>query len=549
MKRWKDPFPPTPEGFHDRVEQTLRGLEDVHMDKKRYKKLTALLVAALIALLAVGAAALMAGNARFKQALTDGGADEVAALVQEARVSSTGDADGFALSIDEIIWEDDLLYFSYTASVPDDGNRYLMALYTPQINGEPMEFYATGWEASAFFDDEAQTVIPMGGPHPAACGQLLTCKVDPELRQRAANALALRADFFKTDFDFASTVNSFESAFKGAVPTVDLTLGHWQPLEEYADQMELPAAETQVRRAIQDAAGDDGILTPEELSGTEHFEAAATREARMALDASKLAQTVYDGVEETEFALEDWNGCTLAVEGFHMTHLGARIDLRVTAPAGLSEEEGMRLVDNIVSPQKEDEAYYWGFFRPDGTELALDSGWELGAGYQPLPDGTVSYLMKIDLHGIIPLEGLEKVILMPFWYHTDDYGVTTRKFMKDWAVELTPVLSRSQADAEPVRTLSPDEQAAFDAAMNGEAMTLLERRIAAANWQEGDPTFTVYATDKGTYYHLDVKCSGMRNPHAWAIGDAVAAGKLPCPDCAGGKPDPAQWEAGEDICC
>ena len=26
MKRWKDPFPPTPVGFHDRVEQTLSGL-------------------------------------------------------------------------------------------------------------------------------------------------------------------------------------------------------------------------------------------------------------------------------------------------------------------------------------------------------------------------------------------------------------------------------------------------------------------------------------------------------------------------------------------
>ena len=64
-------------------------------------------------------------------------------------------------------------------------------------------------------------------------------------------------------------------------------------------------------------------LTPEELSGTEHFEAVATRDARMALDASNLAQTVYDGVEETEFALEDWNGCTLAVEGADDTTLMA----------------------------------------------------------------------------------------------------------------------------------------------------------------------------------------------------------------------------------
>ena len=31
MKRWKDPFPQTPKGFHDRVEQTLGGLQDTDM--------------------------------------------------------------------------------------------------------------------------------------------------------------------------------------------------------------------------------------------------------------------------------------------------------------------------------------------------------------------------------------------------------------------------------------------------------------------------------------------------------------------------------------
>ena len=109
------------------------------------------------------------------------------------------------------------------------------------------------------------------------------------------------------------------------------------------------------------------------------------------------------------------------------------------------------------------------------------------------------------------------------------------------------MLSEAPADAAPVRTLSPDEQAAFDRVMNGGAVTRLERRVAAANWQPGDPDITVWATDKGTYYHLDPKGSGMRNPHTWAIEDAVEAGKKPCPVCAGGESGPAEWEQGEDI--
>ena len=110
MKRWKDPFPQTPKGFHDRVEHTLGGLENKNMrNYHNNRKLRIALIAALIAILttAAVAVAVVLGNARFKPALTAGGADEVAELVQEVHVPSTGDeADGFALSIDEIIWED-----------------------------------------------------------------------------------------------------------------------------------------------------------------------------------------------------------------------------------------------------------------------------------------------------------------------------------------------------------------------------------------------------------------------------------------------------------
>lgn len=553
MKRWKDPFPQTPKEFHDRIEQTLGGLEDMKMRRNHnYRKLNVALIAALIAILATTtvAVAVVLGNARFKQALTDVGADEVAELVQEVHMPATGDeADGFALSIDEIIWEDDQLYFSYTASVPEDGNRYLLALYTPLLDGEPMVFHTTGWETSAFFDNKFQTVIPLGGAQPATCGQLLTFKVDPALRQKAASALFLRADFFRTDIGFTDNQSGFESQFKGVVPTIVLTFDEsdvfGESFDSYAERLELSTEETKALRAIANAAGEDGILTPEELSGVEGIEYAARREARMSVDASKLAQTVYDGVTEKEFEV---NGCKLTVEDFHMTHLGASFQLRVTAPAGMTEKDGMRLASSVAFPGQENEhGYTWSLFHPDGGELALNQGWEGGEGYQPLPDGTASYSLSYDIDGIIPLEGLEKVILMPYRIAYDENDNKTFDYLKDWAVELTPILSQAQISAEPVQALSPEEQADFDRAMNGKVVTRLERQVAAANWREGDPTVTVYATEKGSFFHVDIDCSDMQNAFPWAIEDAVKDGKVPCPDCVGGTnaPDEVDIMTGE----
>ena len=136
---------------------------------------------------------------------------------------------------------------------------------------------------------------------------------------------------------------------------------------------------------------------------------------------------------------------------------------------------------------------------------------------------------------------------MPCRLAYDENDHKTFDYLKDWAVELTPVLSQAQISAEPVQTLSPEEQADFDRAMNGEVTTRLARRIAAANWRAGDPTVTVYATEKGRFFHVDIDCSDMQNAFAWAIEDAAKDGKAPCPDCVGGPnaPDEADIMTGE----
>ena len=132
MKPYKDPFPPTPEGFHVRVEHTLRTLEESDMKHTNVYRKTVLLVAAVTALLLMATAvAVVSGHSGFKSRLESEGIDEVAGLVQEAHVSAAPEADdGFEFSIDELLWEDDDLYISHSISVPEDG-AYMVAMTTP----------------------------------------------------------------------------------------------------------------------------------------------------------------------------------------------------------------------------------------------------------------------------------------------------------------------------------------------------------------------------------------------------------------------------------
>ena len=130
-----------------------------------------------------------------------------------------------------------------------------------------------------------------------------------------------------------------------------------------------------------------------------------------------------------------------------------------------AQEEGMRMAYSVVSPMEDDHGngYSWCLFRPDGNMLALEEGWSGGAGYGLSPDGRASYGFHLDIDSIIPLEGLEKLVLMPYRMHYDDHDQPVYDYLKDWAIELTPILRPAQTIAEPIQTLSPEEQAALTA--------------------------------------------------------------------------------------
>lgn len=448
MKQWKDPFPPTPERFSLRVERTLQSLEETDMNKDYARRTLILLVAAIFAaLLAATAVAAINGNSNFKARLEEEGAGEVAALVQEPHAAAPGAEEGFAFSIDEILWEDANLYVSYSLSVPDDG-KYLVAMYAPTLNGEKLEYSAKGFTLPKFFDlsGDAQypAVLLLGGEHKTSCNELWTFRVDPQLRERKDNQLRFRAVLLKTDAnlpasgdwsDLLDPPECFFFAKNWRAETDPDVLGG---MDEDAQDM-LDAVEASWNGA--------GELTLNALLDSGYAEYAAQRVVNMTLDASGFEQVLYNDVAERDF---DVDGVHLHVDSFRMTHLGASIRYTASVPGASGEDAAaiQRLNDFVDA--------HWRFGTPDGKTLGYSLGGGGGGGWAPLADGTPAYSLSWTEDVVLPLTGLEQIAFAPVVWRDDAQGnqLPPEPDM-DRAVVLTPMYSEEIAKAEAQATPQP----------------------------------------------------------------------------------------------
>ena len=528
MKRWKDPFPPTPQGFHDRVEQTLRGLEDTDMKtKRRYKKLTLALVAALIALLAVGAVAAVIGSNRLKQELTDAGATDMAGRVQDVHLVDSGD--GFGFSIDEVVWEGQELYLSYTLAVPDDGNTYLVGLMEPRINGKGVDYRLSRY-LDGSFDAMA---MAMGGDYPVTHTFVLPVLADSRELELKDLKLDVRAAFFRTDRPFEYVPDFYEEGgmydtsealtlWTGGIvrqrvfPTAD-TLYYWDEddgvpllaLDFFQPVLEAMTAEDAEAKGLVTVTDSFGFsekrLAPAGLDSTGIASLVAERSVALPLNADMVSHDQYNGLEENTFR---YDGMTITVENFRMTHFTIEADIWMLPDEGV--------------PENDDEVDFDRFpllcVCVNGEPM-LGSAW---GGTDTMAEGVLAYREDCCYDGYVPLGNLEKVELAACTFDAEAEDIV----VGDVVAQLTPVLDETAAEEEAAALVT---------------------REAAGHWQPGDPDILVWATKNGTYYHLDPECSGMRNAVQWHIANAVEAGKKPCPVCAGGESGPAQWEQGEDI--
>ena len=457
MRHIRDPFPPTPEGFSMRVERTLFALEDVDMKKINLQRKLILLVAALFAaLLAATAVAAIGGHSNFKARLEDEDAGEVAALVEEAHVAAPGGGEAdFAFSVDEIIWEDDSLFISYSLSVPEDGG-YMVAMDTPTLNGKKLAYDAKGFTMPKFFDltgdGQYPTVLLLGGGHKTACNDLWTFRVDPALRERKDNRLKFRAVLLKTDLDLPFGGDPSDMLDP---PDYFAFTKDWRTeaamdagaFDQYSDDAR------EMLDALNEVWPEDGALTPEALLDTGYAEYVAQREIDMTLDATRLPQVLYNDVAERDF---DVDGVHLHVDRFRMTHLGASIDYTLSVPgAAPDDREAMRKLNAALE-------HNWHFGTVDGKPLGYSLGGSGGAGLSPMEDGTPAYRAHWEDGVILPLEGLDALIFAPVTYGDDADGHQLPPgYDMTRAIRLTPVYSEAVAAAEaaatPEPTLTPEE--------------------------------------------------------------------------------------------
>lgn len=498
MKRWNDPFPPTPQAFHARVEQTLGGLEEKNM-KLRRNKWFVVAVAALIALLAATAVAAVIGQSRLKEALEGEGLDEVAGLVQEVHLGAD-EAEDFRFTVDELIWEDENLYITYSLRVPQDG-KYLVALETPRLNGSPLIYDPQGFAVPRFIED-SRTVLAFGGEYGAECTDLLTFAVDPALKARSDNALRFKATLLRTDCDFQA--NSDFGQFLNPPHAVSLLPN------EFDFEDDSPENAVLVEK-ITSAKDENGRFTLEALEAAGIVSIVDTREVAMTLDAAALPQAVYNDVEKHDY---DVMGLHLHIDRFRMSHTGIRMAYTISVPSDMDEESAAKLL-NAFSDTTDSQ---WDFGTVDGKPLEglfLGGSGSGGAIFDDDGNFTNAYAESLEKRMFLPLEGLSQIIFAPTRYPEDGDRQKSVYDMEN-AVLLTPTFNPAIAEAE---------------AKAGEA------REAVREAYDGDAAELVYATENGIWYHTIPNCTGMMNAHAQSVGDAVAAGKRPCPRCAGGDPN------------
>ena len=449
MRRIRDPFPPTPEGFHLRVEQTLASLEERDMNRKHvYRRAVLLAAAILAALLMTAGVAAVIGNSGLRDRLQAEGANEAAELVQEVHFT---DADGpeadFRFSIDELAQEGRELYVSYSLSAPTDG-RYLAAMYTPTLNGEKLRYDDKGFTMPKFFDpvEWEPAVLLLGGSHDAVCSELWTFSVDPRLMKDSGNELRFRVVLLQTDLDL-----------QGGSDWTDLMnppdILSFDPDWVRYDRESLSADQADFMDAVIAAMDDEGHITPEALTATGHAEIVDEREIRLALDAASQSEARFNDVAEHDF---DRFGAHIHIDRFTLTHLGVEIEYTASVPgAATDDHDAMKALNDLIDR-------HWHFCTADGHSLGYSLGGTGGCGWSPLADGAPAYASSWSESAFIPLNGDVSILFAPTTWVDDPDGGNHPVYDLENAIPLTPVYSEAVAEAEASATPEPDAASELD---------------------------------------------------------------------------------------
>lgn len=523
MKRWKDPFPCTPERFHLRVKETLMGLEENDMKNSKYSRfyrynvrVAAAAVIAAVLLMATALAAVIGSNA-LKEKLTASGAEDFATQVQDIHTQDA--AAGFGLSIDEAVWEDEKLFVSYTVTVPEEGGPWLVGLYTPKMNGEKMDH-----SEGEFFDTvDAPQAMVIGGESASQKTQISKMILDKNWKEAGAQNLEMRAVFMKANRPFRELPEEYDDHIH-TIETIDgqerrvFNDSAYLMLESMIDEEgnvymnlewlpEVQALfEERLKKAIEEAGFDPeeskneftfspegfwaledcwdkvqeaNTLTAEDFGSTGLVDIVCERSVTTQLDTNGVQEIVYNVVSEP---FHQMDGYSVEIDKFSLSHLEYDVELIFRKDGGLTDREVERF--GQFRFHDIDKLCYYTLMTMDGSKL-IDRDecrmYNLETGL----DGERVIRITLTGEGIIDLENIEKLMLVPY---AGEEGYVP--YLMDEAITITPTVTEVVVDPN-----------------------------------------TVWCTLKGTYYHSEQYCMGMRGAQETTPEEAEKLGKKPCPEC------------------
>lgn len=382
--------PEPPAGFDGRIDRELIRLQSEKEAERMKRKLPmAALVAIIIAILAAfGAiAATVAGNL-LKEMLNAGGAGDVAEKVQDVHAEQTGD--GFGFTVEQCYWEGDTLCLSYTATVPEDGQHYLLGLEMPKLNGERLH------GEGCYIDDELSGYLMlMGGSHMSTRVGIRRMTAYANQVREAGNRLTVRACFM-TPNRLVKWVNAEqyqrllgEGEFTDLLPEDGFFYINSEEPEPVLGLAELKPVQARWSEQDEPELLDAGAL---EEMGIVTLQ--KSFEITVDVDDARYEGSVYKGLEQRRLQFE---GFTVEVTRFELSHLNCSMSLTVTPGEG---------VDPTAVPAD------FALYLPDGTPLI-----SRGRGFTSFAwwNGTACHV-RCEGVGVLAIGGAKSFLLTPMRY-------------------------------------------------------------------------------------------------------------------------------------
>jgi len=438
---------PLPPGFAERLAR-------VAVEKRRAaqaarpRRAALALAAILLALLLAGAALAAAKLGMLGKIFEERGADEeAAARVQELGVEGGGEI--LRAAFGDAIWEGNDLYVSFTASVPDDGNTYLLALMPPARGGKMVDF-ATGM----YLYYDIPIAFALGGDGPTELSQLMHLVPGDADGSKpfelAMDVVLLRAykevvgiphmEFYAQMTEEASSAIGDESSSEVVQPEADdrlyyaksdedtdrsIDMRHRRDVFDYIERKkaefreENPPRLKPVDPSLYFGPEYEEVRYDDFLIGAEMLEELGIGEK---VDAAELKATVYPSAGARKVAEQraiEGNGFTAKIASFEMTHLGIQYAVEIYPDGG-----AFAAFEELV-PAQVDKL----------PPFAADMSWWGSIGECLGEDGARGTEYEYDFRGILPTIP-EKIRLVPVRCAGEG---RPPEYLTEYALELTLV--------------------------------------------------------------------------------------------------------------